>query len=460
MPFLAPLVFLVAQAPSQAEIDKIITSMLEKTKTPSASVIVTQNGKTLYRKSFGFANLEWKAKATPTTKYRLASVTKQFTAMLIMRQVEKGNLNLFAPVKTILPDWPKAWDGVTVQHLLTHTSGIPEYTEGIEFAFTMRKDQSWSSIVESVAKKPVKFAPGAEWSYCNTGYLTLGLILEKVSGKKYAELLQSEIYDPLGMKQSTVMDDGRVTPEMASGYTVVNGVLKPSVYISATQPGSAGYLISTVDDLAKWLQALDQGKLISKASYAEMWRPVRLTTGKNHPYGFGWGIELARGHRILHHSGGIPGFSTFVMELPDDHMQIAVLTNSNDGEPEVTARQIVGKFIPELDSEKIASVPSTPAERERVQKLVRYLASGEWPEGFMTPKMSEEMTKIKAQVMASVKSFGKPSNFELLERKGQPGGREAQDWRITCEKVILILKVSVDPDGKVAGALVSSVVPK
>ena len=211
---------------------------------------------------------------------------------------------------------------MTIRHLLNHTSGIKSYTSVRDFFKTARKDYARREILDLVAKEPLEFAPGEKWSYCNTGYFLLGMVIEKVTGKEYGDFLDERIFKPLGMTQTRANDLRAIIPDRAQGYEWDGKELRNGEYVSPTQPFAAGMLVSSVNDLIKWDAALADGRLLKPSTLEQMWTPTRLNKGKEAEYGFGWQITKVNGHRLVSHGGGIPGFSTELSRFVDDRLTV------------------------------------------------------------------------------------------------------------------------------------------
>src|SRR5690348_14997391 len=240
------------------------------------SVLVAQDGKVLLDKGYGFANLEWDVPNTPTTKFRLGSITKQFTAASILLLEERGKLKVEDPVKKYMPDAPAAWDKITIFHVLTHTSGIPSFTSFPDYESREAQAMTPEKLVEWFRDKPLEFEPGTKWNYSNSGYILLGYLIEKISGQPYSQFVQKNIFTPLGMKDSGYDSNKAIIPHRDSGYTPnEKGELQNAGYIDMTIPLSAGALYSTTLDLLKWEQSLFVGKLISASSLQKMITPFK-----------------------------------------------------------------------------------------------------------------------------------------------------------------------------------------
>ena len=273
---------------------------------PGAALAIVRGGQTVKTAAYGMANLERHTPATPQTVFEIGSVTKQFTAAAILLLAQEGKLAVDDKISRHLKGTPASWSGITIRQLLTHTSGLKNYT-GLD-GFELARHLTQAQFIAQIAAHPLDFAPGEKWSYCNTGYNLLGYIIENVSGKSYGEFLQQNIFAPLGMTATARREPGANLPLRASGYETNRAgqfiVRDPDL----TDVFSAGALVSTVGDLAKWNAALDTDGILTAASRAAMWTPVRLNNGTTHPYGFGWFLEPWQGHANIGHSGSTSVF--------------------------------------------------------------------------------------------------------------------------------------------------------
>ncbi len=291
------------------------------------TVLVARGGEVLYSKGFGSADLEWNIPNAPNTKFRLGSVTKQFTAASILLLEERGKLSVNDPVKKYMPDAPAAWDQVTIMHLLTHTSGIPNFTGFPDYPKLEPFPTTTAQLVARFRDKPLDFDPGTKWSYSNSGYVLLTYLLEKVSGVSYEAFVRENIFTPLGMKDTGVDSNAQVIPRRASGYVFKDGKFENAGFINMTVPQGAGALYSTTEDLLKWEQGLYGGKLLRPASVEKMTTPFKDN------YAFGVGVQTVGGHKKISHSGGIEGFNTDLSYYPDDKLAVVVLSNVNGAAP-------------------------------------------------------------------------------------------------------------------------------
>lgn len=344
---------LVASSSVTHELDKLVSSYY-KNDQPGATVIVIKDGKTLLRKGYGIANLAKAEKLQADHVMRLGSITKQFTAVAILQLVEAGKINLNEAITTYFPDFPESAKQITVEHLLTHTSGIPSYTGKPGFMEAAGKDISVQEMLDSFKNDALEFEPGTAWKYNNSGYFLLGALIEKVSGESYANYVARHLFEPLGMKHTAYENVERHPQSKALGYSKRSEKFEPSIKISMSQPYAAGSLCSNVDDLALWDAAVRAGKLLKAEHWQRAFTSYKLKNGQDTNYGYGWGVGQFEGQPMLSHGGGIPGFSTFALSLPRDHVYVAVLTNADGGlaQPEMVASRLaasaIGKPIPDF----------------------------------------------------------------------------------------------------------------
>ena len=326
------------------KLDKMFADVYAS-EAPGVAVLVKRGDEILLREGYGLADMELGVSIEPEMVFRLGSITKQFSAVAIMMMVEEGRLRLDQPLAEMLPDYPDVYDSkVTLEHLLTHTSGIPSYTGMQEFWQSARKDHSVAEMLDYFDEKELEFEPGEKWVYNNSGYFLLGAILEEVSGKTYSEVMDELIFGPLGLEKTSYGDPTRVTPGRVEGYQFIDGEYRVADFISMTAPYAAGSLLSNVDDLALWKDALQkayeggQGPL-SKASLDQMWTEHHLADESEVDYGFGWQLGEMQGMRVIHHGGGIHGFSTHALWLPEPDIFVAVLSNGHRQPPQMWSVQ-------------------------------------------------------------------------------------------------------------------------
>jgi D-alanyl-D-alanine carboxypeptidase len=306
-------------------VDDLIKAEMKRQNVPGLSLVVLKDGKIIKTAGYGFANIKLQIPATPETVYKIASVSKQFIATGIMLLIQEGRLNLDDPISKHLEGTPATWKGITIWHLLTHTSGIVREAPG----FDPFKIQSDADIIKSAYPLPLRFAPGEKWEYGNTGYFALAEVIRKVSGQSWSEYLSEKVFRPSGMKTTHPTNTKESVPNRALGYTDNDKLLNAHDW-TALRP--SGAFLSTVLDLAKWDAVLYTDKILSDSTRRQMWTPVKLNDGTSYPYGFGWQLGSFNGRRLVHHSGGMPGFRTKFARFVDDRLTIIVLMNLDDAD--------------------------------------------------------------------------------------------------------------------------------
>lgn len=320
------------------QLDKLINTYTEYGKF-NGSVLVANQGKVIFTKGFGMANMEWDIPNKPNTKHRLGSITKQFTAMLILQLAAENKLDLQAPITTYLPDYPKeTGDKITTHHLLTHTSGIPNYTSFPDFFQNeSRNPYTPDEFVKKFDAKSLDFEPGEKFSYSNSGYFLLGVIIEKVTGKSYEQMLNDHIFSPLNMTDSGYDNHDDILKNRATGYEKNGNAFVNSKYLDMSIPYAAGSLYSTVEDLYKWDQALYTNSILPK-EYMDMYFKPYISAFGNNSYAYGWGVgkspigKSTDSIYTISHGGGINGFNTIISRAPSDK-SLVVLLNNTGGAP-------------------------------------------------------------------------------------------------------------------------------
>ncbi len=334
-----------------ARLEQIVQSYVAKHQF-MGTVLLAKGDTVILDRGYGSANLEWNIPNSPTTKFRLGSVTKQFTAACVLLLQQKGKWKVSDPVKKYLPDAPAAWDKITLFHLLTHTSGIPSFTGFPDYRDSEAKTTTPEELVKRFRDRPLEFEPGSKWNYSNSGYVLLGYLIEKVSGQTYQKFLQDNILTPLGMKDSGYDSNSAIIPRRASGYSPSKDGVVNAGFINMTIPFSAGGLYSTTEDLLKWERGLFGGGVLSADSLKEMTTPFKEN------YAFGLSVSTPNGRKKIDHGGGIEGFNTELAYWPDGQLSVIVLGNLNGGAPGEIANQLAAV----IHGEKV----TLPSERKEI----------------------------------------------------------------------------------------------
>ncbi|MBC8089700.1 MAG: beta-lactamase family protein [Phycisphaerae bacterium] len=314
--------------------DSLVYTYLAESRAPSAAFAVIRGNDTHAYGAHGLADVTtWRA-PTAATIYEIGSITKQFTSAAIMKLVDAGRVKLDDDLSKYVPQFPLQGKKVSIRQLLNHTSGIHSYTASADWAKTWNNTLSPDAIVKFVAADTFDFAPGTAYRYNNTGYVLLGMVIEKVTGQKYANYLDAQFFKPLGLRQTSYCPSKTTNPTFALGYSKTPTGTTRAQFLDLSHPFSAGALCSTVGDLVMWQRALDGGKVVSPASYALMSTADTLTSGRRINYGFGLVPGVFNGHKTVSHTGGINGFATAATYVPDDSLSIVVYTNFDAESPQ------------------------------------------------------------------------------------------------------------------------------
>jgi CubicO group peptidase (beta-lactamase class C family) len=295
---------------------------------PGAVVLAVKDGRVVLRRGYGLANMELGVPLKPEMVFRIGSITKQFTSAGIMMLLEEGRISLNDEITKFLPDYPTGGNKITIHSLLNHTSGIKSYDDIQDFYATIRNDFKPAEFVGVFKNEPLDFKPGEQFKYNNSGYFLLGVIIEKVSGKAYEEFIDERIFKPLGMKSSYYGSHSCIIPNRATGYQATKNGYINADYISMSQFYAGGALLSTADDLWTWTKALHSGKVVSPKSFKRMTTATKYAGGQTQKYGYGLWLNTLFGEQSVEHGGGINGFITHVLYLPEKNIFVTVLTNA------------------------------------------------------------------------------------------------------------------------------------
>ena len=332
-----------AESPA-AESAKFVRAEMKKQRIPGLALLVSRNGQPIQAEGFGLSNVELQTPVKPETIFQSGSVGKQFTATAVMMLVEAGKLGLGDPLTKYFPQAPVWWKDVTVRELLSHTAGFTDYPDN----FDMRKDYNEEQLLEIVTAIPPAYPAGTNWSYSNLGYLTLGILIHRVTGEFYGDFLQQRIFKPLDMFTTRIINEADIIPNRSAGYRLVHGHLKNQEWVSPEVNTTAdGSLYFSILDLAKWDAALCTEKLLRRSSLEQMWTVALLKDGKPNTgeYGFGWFIGNRKGHHVVEHEGQWQGFETQISRYVDDGLTVVVLTNLAEAKPGQIADGVAAIYL-------------------------------------------------------------------------------------------------------------------
>lgn len=341
------------------EIDTYVRSTMEAEKIPGLILAVARGG-TQHVRTYGLADLEHLVAVKPDTVFQSGSTGKQFTAAAVMLLVQDGKLRLDDPVASHFPEAPPGWRNITVRHLLTHTSGLPDYGDAEGF-IDLRRDYTEDELVAAATKLTLEFEPGTQWAYSNTGYLLLGVLIHRVSGKFYGDVLKERIFKPLGMPLARVISESDIVLNRASGYVRTEAGVRNQDWVAPSLNTTAdGALYLSAREYLKWVEGLRRHKVLRAPALEAMWTPVRLADGTTFPYGFGWFLSEQRGFRSIEHGGSWQGFKAAVNYYPEADLILAVMCNLDACEATGMASTIAGLIDPKLAWPDARSAPTDP----------------------------------------------------------------------------------------------------
>lgn len=444
-----------AQTPSplsddtRGQIDQIARQVLESTGVPSASVAVVKDGTLVYTHAYGNARLEPAIPATPEMRYKIGSISKQFTATAILMLAEQGKLSLDDPVSRFVPDLTRAKE-VTIRQLLAHTSGYQDYWPQDYVPPFMLTTINADEILTRWARKPLDFEPGTKWQYSNTNYVIAGVIVEKASGMPLLRFLSSRIFEPLAMQSVVNIDQDHLANTDPTGYMrYALGPLRAAPREGKGWLFAAGELAMPVTDLAKWDIAMMNQRLLKPSSYQEMQRDVLLKNGTATGYGLGVTVHNQAGHRMLEHGGEVSGFTAENMVFPEDRAAVIVLTNQDAVN---ASGQIARKIAPLLFAGNTALI----AEKvERARKIVEQLQQGKIDRSLFTDNANSYFDQEALQdFAASLSPLGTSQDFQQTAEQLR-GGMTYRGYRAKFAEKVLSISTYEMPDGKIEQFLVS-----
>jgi CubicO group peptidase (beta-lactamase class C family) len=379
----------------------------------------------------------------PETIFQSGSVGKQFTAFAIMLLVDEGKVGLDEKIGKYLGEVPDAWANVTVRHLLSHTGGMTDYPQGFDF----RRDYTEDEVLQKVKEVPFAFKPGEKWQYSNLGYVTLGILIGKVTGKFYGDFLQERVFKPLGMTTARIINEADIIPNRAAGYRLVRGELKNQNWVSPSINTTAdGSLYLSALDMVKWDDALSNGKLLSKSSYGQMWTPVRVADGKEQFYGFGWGLSRLNGKRVIAHSGAWQGFRSIIARYPENRLTVIVFANSSNANPDSLTSRIAAMLDPSLKPIPITDPdPKLSADN---RALFEKILAGTVEENRFTSSVVTALKDPNDRLLGHLKTIGAIRKFELLDTR-EVGENKGWQYAVEFDSMSVVLEIVRNKQGTV-----------
>lgn len=428
----------------EIQIDNLIKKQFKSNET-GVSALVAKNGKVIYRKAFGKANLELDVDMTSDNVFQVGSITKQFTSVSILMLLEEGKLNLEDEITKFIPDYPTKGQKITVHHLLTHTSGIKSYTAMQSFGEIFTIDQSPLKFIEFFKNEPMDFNPGEKYMYNNSGYFLLGYIIEKVSGMSYSKFIQERIFEKIDMKNSYYGSQTKLIKNRASGYQK-REVFSNAQYISLTLPYAAGSIMSTVDDLFKWQTAITNDVFVKEVTIDKAFTNYTLNNGDKINYGYGWSIDELNNVPTIEHGGAIPGYLSMGVFVPSKNVYVIVFSNCGCKSPTNVALEIAALAI---DKPKFKENNIVNLSEEQLNKWVGTYEFDNEVLRFITIKDNQLYSQKEGSTQSfkiyptSQNSFSFKDGFISYDFSTNDGKKEALfKNRINKDKGVLVNKIA------------------
>jgi CubicO group peptidase (beta-lactamase class C family) len=450
--FLAALALLACVLVASARGDRVddyVREQMRARHVPGLALAVVRDGKVIKEQGYGLASVELDVAATPETVFEIGSVSKQMTAAAVMLLVEEGKLSLDDRIGKHLPGTPESWEQITVRNLLTHTSGLKNYTglAGFELTERLKRDD----FIKRIGVHPLSFAPGSAHSYGNTNYNLLGYIIEAVSGRPYWDFMRERIFAPLGMSATHDRDPRYILKRRASGYEWEDGALVGRDY-DLTDVFAAGAIVSTVRDLVKWDAALGGERLLKRSSLEQIWTQTRLGDGTMHPYGLGWYVETLRGQRRVRHNGQTAGFAASIARYTDERLTVIVLCNLGTIGLAGRINQGVAKlYVPALSLASLGARPDPDAQTtRRLEALLGELLSGRAaPEAFTPERLAALSTTAAKSNWRQLAAYGPLKSLTFIESEPSAKTRSLR-YKAALGSHLLLLRFALAEDGRVS----------
>ena len=398
-------------------VDAAVRTQMQSQRIPGVAIAVMRGGTVLAAKGFGFANMEHQVAASDRTMFQSGSLGKMFTAAGVMALVEDGRVQLDASIRTYLPEAPASWQPILIRHLLSHTGGVPDYTSE---QFNYRKDYTDAELLALAYALPVEFAAGSRWNYSNTGYVVLGAMMTRLTGKPYWHFLRDRIFTPAGMPTARVITESEIVPHRASGYLPTPTGFRHQDWVAPQLNTTAdGSLLLSVRDLAAWADVVRRRAVLRAESWERMLTPVTLTSGSKQPYGFAWFVDSLRGQVVYQHSGSWQGFRTQFTRYDAQDLTVAVLTNSGAADPSAIAAAVATAIDSSLAPVPFPSIPlrdADPAVTTRLRSLLERSARGELQQSEFPYLRQTLFPRLKALMTRTLQGTTTPDRLELFTR--------------------------------------------
>ena len=430
-----------------AAIDAVVESRMKTEGTPGVAVAIVREGEVLLAKGYGLANLEHEVPVTAKTMFQSGSVGKMFTAAGIMALVEDGALDLGVPIRTYIPEGPESWEPITLRHLLSHTSGIPDYTSD---AMDYSRDYSEAELVAMATALELEFPAGARWNYSNTGYVLLGIVIDRAAQKPYWEHLRERVWDPAGVPTMRVNFAADIVPHRSAGYEHEGQLLLNQAWVAPTLNSTAdGSLLFSLEDMIAWNEAVRQRTVLSPESWQAMLTPIELASGNTFPYGFGWAVSELRGQPVHEHGGSWQGFRAHYTRYVDVDVAIVALANSADSDPGSLVEEIAVVIDPDLAPEPTPTEPIDDPAPEVTAFIAGMLEKAGGPGLELSDFAFIRQTSfpwIRDMLKERLDGLGAPDRLELLQSR-QVGDDTRLVYRAAYAERTLRVDAAIGPNG-------------
>ncbi|WP_396219213.1 serine hydrolase [Gemmatimonas sp.] len=437
--------------PAAAAVDTLVRRTMETARIPGLAIAVVRNGELLVSRGFGVAELENRTPVTDATMFQSGSLGKQFTAAGVLSLVEDGKIALDSSVRRYLPEVPASWQPITIRHLLSHRGGVPDYTSD---GFDYRKDYTDADLVAMASALPLEFPAGTRWNYSNTGYVLLGIVITRVTGRPYDEFLRERIFTPAGMPTIRVITEADVVPNRAHGYLPTASGWEHAAWVAPRLNTTAdGSMLVSIRDLIAWNEVVRTRRLLRPESWTLMLSASRLPSGRDYPYALGWFLGEAGGHPMQEHGGTWQGFVSQYTRFPDQDLAVMVLSNARAMAPATLAMQVAALY----DASLVPTPPPTTAIPDRepqatatVQAILTRVAAGSLAlEDFEVVRQTI-FPRMRAALTATVQGKGPITRLELLARREIGDDVERQYFAWFGPQRFRVL-VTLGPLGKLTG---------
>lgn len=447
-PWMVCVLLATAAVQGKDSIDEFIEAEMNRQKIPGVSIAVIRRGEPLKVKGYGLANIEHHVPVKPETIFQSGSLGKQFTSVVVMLLVEDGTIALTDSIAKYFPEAPPEFRPITVRHLLTHTSGIPDYTDVLD----LRRDYTENDLAKLAFGLKLEFPAGARWNYNNTGYVLLGILIHRASGKFYGDILRDRVFNPLGMKTARIISEADIVPNRAAGYSLEQGELKNQTWVAPQLNTTAdGSLYLSILDLVAWDRGLRAKSLLKPESWTVVFQPVTLNSGKQFPYGFGWVVREIGGDMLHEHDGAWQGFQTYIARYQRDDLTVITLANLAQVQPKRFSSGLVKIVAPHLIPASTPP-PATDSHPDLIAQLKRVLA--ETAQGTLDPA---EFAYLRAgffpagqkRYQEMLRSLGTPLKITLTARE-ELGDDIISRYDVAFREEDFEIMLATVPDGKIS----------